>query len=193
MRKCRRCGEEKPLDHFEIVVKGKEWRRKVCDACMKEQDKAYAIRNAAKVAAYKKKWHLANQEKVLERVYRWQKENPEARKLAARNYYFRQQHDAIMAYGGYKCACCGETEPLFLSIDHVNNDGKEHRKQLGTLGGAKFYKDLRERGWPEGFQVLCMNCNHGRHRNGGICPHKEGVTTIPKGSRPRVRSKRTAP
>jgi hypothetical protein len=39
---------------------------------------------------------------------------------------------------------------------------------------------LRKNGFPEGFQVLCANCNIGRHINGGICPHesnrkREGV------------------
>ena len=32
------------------------------------------------------------------------------------------------AYGGYKCACCGETEPMFLSIDHIDNNGAEERR-----------------------------------------------------------------
>lgn len=22
------------------------------------------------------------------------------------------------------------------------------------------------------YQLLCFNCNCGRHRNGGVCPHK---------------------
>ena len=29
------------------------------------------------------------------------------------------------AYGGYKCNCCGESEPMFLSIDHIDNNGAE--------------------------------------------------------------------
>jgi hypothetical protein len=49
--------------------------------------------------------------------------------------------------------------------------------------------------FPAGFQVLCLNCNHGRFRNGGICPHQrsEGSTTIPKGSTARAGRKRGAP
>jgi hypothetical protein len=30
----------------------------------------------------------------------------------------------------------------------------------------------QKHGYPEGFQVLCMNCNWGRYRNGGVCPHE---------------------
>ena len=84
---------------------------------------------------------------------------------------------AVEAYGG-KCACCGETEWLFLTIDHINNDGAERRKtEHGS--GTTFYRWLRNNDYPEDFQVLCYNCNLGKHRNGGVCPHKEGSETIP--------------
>ncbi len=75
-----------------------------------------------------------------------------------------------MAYGGYRCACCGETEPTFLTIDHLNNGGTRHRRRVGN--GCAMLGWLRRRGYPRGFQVLCSNCNHGRYRNGGDCAHK---------------------
>jgi hypothetical protein len=108
-------------------------------------------------------------------------------------HYYRRQHEAMLAYGGYVCACCGETEPLFLSIDHIECDGAEHRKKLGkSANGSGFYRWLRDNKYPPGFQVLCMNCNHGRMRNGGLCPHQEGATTIPKGSRVQAIGTRSA-
>jgi hypothetical protein len=77
------------------------------------------------------------------------------------------------AYGGFKCACCGETEPLFLSIDHIDNNGSEMRRNgIHGRSGTQFYQWLRKNGFPDGFQVLCMNCNVGKHRNGGVCPHQ---------------------
>jgi hypothetical protein len=75
------------------------------------------------------------------------------------------------AYGGYVCNCCGESEPSFLSIDHVNNDGAAQRKEIGS-GGERIYKWLVKNNFPEGYQVLCMNCQWGRRKNNGICPHK---------------------
>ena len=33
----------------------------------------------------------------------------------------------VLDHYGRACSCCGETEPAFLTIDHVNNDGAEHR------------------------------------------------------------------
>lgn len=76
------------------------------------------------------------------------------------------------AYGGYKCACCGETEPKFLSFDHIENNGCKMRKNGQPLGGESFYLWLIRNDFPKDYQVLCMNCNHGKSRNGGICPHK---------------------
>lgn len=80
---------------------------------------------------------------------------------------------AYHAYGGYQCTCCSENEPHFLTIDHVNNDGATHRKSLNKDG---LYRWLEQNSYPSGFQILCMNCNHGKYRNGGVCPHKTGGT-----------------
>ena len=77
---------------------------------------------------------------------------------------------AYMAYGGYVCACCGETEPIFLTIDHINNNGNEHRKTISA--GYAMYLWLKKNNYPEDFQILCMNCNWGKARNKGVCPHK---------------------
>ena len=70
------------------------------------------------------------------------------------------------------CACCGETQRTFLTLDHINGDGNKERKALGRSGGETFYAHLRKQGYPRGYQVLCFNCNHGRYLNGGVCPHQ---------------------
>lgn len=34
------------------------------------------------------------------------------------------------------------------------------------------YRWLKKQGFPKGdFRVMCFNCNLGRQRNGGECPH----------------------
>jgi hypothetical protein len=83
----------------------------------------------------------------------------------------RLRETALAAYGDC-CACCEEKEPIFLTIDHINNDGAEHRREIGSVGGRSFYSWLRKNNYPEGFQVLCWNCNSGKHLNGGVCPHE---------------------
>jgi len=89
-------------------------------------------------------------------------------------YARKLRTEAFAAYGGAKCACCGETEIMFLSIDHIDGNGSEHRRQIAEGHNSNnFYLWLRKHGYPAGFQVLCQNCNVGKWRNSGICPHQQ--------------------
>ena len=45
------------------------------------------------------------------------------------------------AYGGI-CKCCGDDFIGRLTIDHINNNGNKHRKELGSKGGGSFYHYL---------------------------------------------------
>lgn len=85
--------------------------------------------------------------------------------------------DVLKAYGGAFCNCCGETIREFLVVDHINNDGNIHRKTVGNV-----YRWLRENNFPNGFQILCQNCNWGK-RVCGICPHKLEKTDVIAGIR----------
>ena len=77
----------------------------------------------------------------------------------------------LIAYGG-KCACCGETQSLFLELDHILNNGAEHRRAVGN--NQQVMLELKRSGWPKGeYQLLCCNCNRGKALNGGICPHQQ--------------------
>lgn len=78
--------------------------------------------------------------------------------------------EVLNAYGGAICACCGETIEKFLVVDHINNDGAEHRR---TIRRNTINKWLKDNNFPPGYQVLCFNCNMGKQLNGGICPHKQ--------------------
>lgn len=107
--------------------------------------------------------------------YRTQK----AKGRATRERILEQQRNrsrrlrlAVLAAYGNVCACCGEGCERFLSIDHINNDGAKQRRETKQRTGTHFYRWLTLNGFPPGFQVLCYNCNLGKARNGGICPHK---------------------
>jgi len=99
--------------------------------------------------------------------------NRERERKDARVWRARLKRELVDAYGG-KCACCGESEIEFLTLDHINGDGAEERRRLGgrCWAGPTFYSYLKKLGWPKGdYQILCYNCNCAK-RQSKICPHQ---------------------
>ena len=148
----------------------------------------YRERNREAFNQRMRDWREANREKSREQSREWRNRKlangtPEevaviraAESAKTKRNQDRCRDEVFAAYGGYKCRCCGEDERLFLSIDHVDNNGAEERKSgLYRGSGTAFYQWLRKSEFPSGYQVLCMNCQVGKHKNGGVCPHQRKV------------------
>jgi len=92
---------------------------------------------------YARKWRAGHREQVKY----WHRERRLKTKLTV-----------LTHYGGGRCACviCGESRLACLSIDHINGDGYEHRKEIGS-SGRSIYEWLLVRNFPKGYQTLCMN------------------------------------
>jgi hypothetical protein len=151
----------------------------------KEAATRYRERNRELVNQRMRNWREANREKSREHAREWRDRKiangtPEevaalraAESAKTKRNQDRCRDEVFGAYGGYKCNCCNEDERLFLSIDHINNDGAEERRSGKYSGaGVPFYLWLRKNNFPSGYQVLCMNCQSGKFRNGGVCPHQ---------------------
>lgn len=100
-------------------------------------------------------------------VSNWVKD-PEDHKRRRKDWYNKARFEAIMHYGG-KCACCGESTYEFLCLDHSNGGGNQHRKEVKASALPAW---LRRNGYPDGFRVLCHNCNFAT-TGGKTCPHQE--------------------
>lgn len=89
----------------------------------------------------------------------------------------RELKATVHAHYGGKCSCpsCPETNPAFLSIDHINGGGTKHRKEINRGGGSKFHRWIIQNNFPTDLRLLCFNCNMGRAVHGGICPHEQEV------------------
>ena len=67
-----------------------------------------------------------------------------------------------------RCVCCGENIGIeILTIDHIKG-----RKKGDNRTGEQLYRYLKKNDFPEGYQVLCFNCNAAKGVF-GVCPHQE--------------------
>lgn len=106
-------------------------------------------------------------EKYRDLNRQWIDSNRERYNEAKSEYRFKLKLAAITHYsnGTMACAGCGYTGNLdALCLDHINDDGKAHRLELGCGGrgigaGTTMYERLKALGWLPGLQVLCANCN----------------------------------
>jgi hypothetical protein len=93
------------------------------------------------------------------------------RKLYAKARFLEVRKRVLAHYGG-KCVCCGESRHEFLSFDHIEGRGKEHRGYTG--GGSAFVRWLIKNNYPKEFQILCHNCNLSLGFY-GYCPHRPEI------------------
>jgi hypothetical protein len=144
---------------------------------------------------YQRQYYLKNKEKSLATSKEWVNNHPEERKKIALRYSrnnrdkvntttkkvaSRIRTQVLEAYGN-KCTCCGETEPIFLTIDHIN--GVEPGS--GARAGLPLYRYLVKNNFPPGFQILCYNCNCSKGYYGS-CPHT-GIIQVNNSRHTKVR------
>ncbi len=108
-----------------------------------------------------------NQRKA-ELVRRSKTEAYQARLLKRRQAQQAERLRCYAAYGGAICRCCGEEELAFLAIDHIEENGAVHRREVH--GSRALYTWLIKNKFPPGFQILCHNCNYAKSHGG--CPHQ---------------------
>ena len=118
-----------------------------------------------------------HRERLLAKSKEYYQRNRAQHNQYGRNARLRIRLEMLQAYGG-KCACCGETELVFLTLDHVEGGGRKHQRELGGSSDdtARYLKSL---GWPrDGYQILCFNCNYAKYRL-GVCPHQAARVSNP--------------
>src|SRR6185437_16214029 len=129
---CRDCKQSKEKHELATGKTGV-----ICRECHRKRNNKYRASNLEKARESYRKWYANHGQKHLDATKR-------------RYDALRQQ---IFEHYGRECACCGEREPDFLTLDHINGGGTKHRKSVGQ----RVYADLRKRGFPTGFRTLCWN------------------------------------
>lgn len=99
-----------------------------------------------------RKWKQGHRKQVNQASRVWERGYKESLKLDVLSHYGPS--------GNLQCNWpeCTVIDVDMLSLDHVNNDGAQDRKNIQRGGsGCPLYSRVRKAGFPDGFQTLCHN------------------------------------
>lgn len=140
----------------------------------KKLEGTYYSRHKAHADSVSLAWYYRNRDKINERKRLMRAAAGYVR--PRRSYIYKADHGEakaqVLAKYGQVCECCNESTRQLLTVDHINDNGKEHGTAKSRYKGALLYRHLISLNFPEGIRILCFNCNIGRRNNRGICPHK---------------------
>lgn len=100
--------------------------------------------------------------KVYLKAYRHREGNADKKNQKTREARALLRLDILNHYsnGTATCARCAFGDARALDLDHIDNGGGNHRRTIGRRGATyDIYAELKRNGFPEGYQILCRNCN----------------------------------
>ena len=140
----------------------RKYREKNWDV-LAAKKKAYYRSTIIERKRYDKEYNVRNSERRSLRMKTYLAQNAETIH-AKRRVRWRAVKKRLMDYYGGRCVGCGTTELAILTIDHVNDDGKEERARIKAIegvwgvSGAPWYQKLLLLPRRPDLQVLCWNC-----------------------------------
>lgn len=161
-KQCADCKATKPTaTGFYASKRNKTGFASYCKDCHRIRNAQWARAHKAEMKAYQCRYKTERREHWLG-----------VHASIGKRHRDKLREEVLAAYGGC-CKCCGETEPQFLTVDHVFNDGAQERQRRGNKfrPGSGMYARLRREGFPQDrYQLLCWNCNLSKRFN-GECIH----------------------
>ena len=148
---------------------------KVCPQCsINKSDNEFYRRPRGGLQSYCKSCLKICYRGYRREFQRKQRQNPKYKareRIQQLERYRRDRKEMLMAYsrGTMQCACCGESEEDFLTLDHINGGGSKQKRELRG-GSTRLMQILKKEKYPTGYQVLCMNCNLSKGKHGS-CIH----------------------
>lgn len=165
VKECTKCGEVKSLSDFHKAKNCKDGHQSRCKSCANKNALANYHENREARLTNKR----ANAAKHRTRNSKAQRE---------RQIRYRQQVMEHYCDGEPYCKGCGVMNIEVLTIDHIDENGAKHRKQEPA---QRCFGWWIRNGFPEGYQILCWNCNNAKHRH-----HKVPIYKYKDGFEPSV-------
>ena len=118
----------------------------------------------------RKRWRASHKDKIKEYSDRFYRNHIGALAKYGRKHLLKLKTEVMVHYSGTDPPQCanpfGEHKEPYttlaaLTIDHPSDNGADERRRLfGTRlrAGAPFYRWLKKHNFPEGYRVLCFNC-----------------------------------
>lgn len=107
---------------------------------------------------YDRKYYQGHIETIrkqkAENMRRYRMEDPEKYREQTKEHK-RKIRERLLDMYGRQCAICGFSDVRALTLDHVNQNGNEERKQYGERG---VYRRALTEYRPDEYRTLCMNC-----------------------------------
>jgi hypothetical protein len=131
MKRCKKCGTEKPLDEFYKSAGMRDGHRHDCKACNLEEKRQRYLADPAAAKARVKRWQQENPERL--NAYRRERRlEPEVKQRERAGHLMRkygitlEQYDAMLDDQGGGCSICGRPQgtKISLHVDHDHSTGK---------------------------------------------------------------------
>ena len=161
MKQCSKCKQWKPLTKYHKHKSHKDGLRSECKICWNKHKREYYQKNKKQILARNKEYHKLYVNtfhgEQVRKTYRSKSETKKRQNLLKQKRMEKKKERVLNYYsnGTNKCAICGIDTYEVLTIDHINGGGSEHKKEHFNY----LYIWLIQNNLPEGFRVLCRNCN----------------------------------
>lgn len=158
-KKCNICAREKDLGEFYNRKGTKDGRAYRCKSCNYKYNKGW-FKKVDRHSVYSRNYRNRLKEKA-----------------------FMVISDSLICQKHEEWKCCNPDSDLYircLTLDHINDDGNEHRNEI-DLRGVKIYNWVLKHPQEakEKLQILCMNAQIIKQLLNGS-PRKNWISNIPE-------------
>jgi hypothetical protein len=124
--------------------------------------KRYHQKHKNEVHIRKAKWQQKYKYQISKRKRKFYQGDKDRILVEAKQYRNDLFQKAIVGYGS-ECLFCRENRPKALIFHHVNEDGKEHREEIGK-NSTQLHRWIIENNFPDEIILLCGTCHLILHR-----------------------------